>query len=136
MRVRGSWSTLLFCLPKYSVEAGRNERLQFADHQASQPRDTGTNDPAVTPAPKPTVSTDFGSGMNQRRHMSHHALQAHIENGRGRFRFAADVEMALARALGDQDRGVDAFAADTEPSSDWSGHRDRTPRMIGAMRRP
>ena len=53
----------------------------------------GTKLPAVTPAPKPTISTDFGSLMEQRRQVSEHALQPHVVGLGGGLHLAADVEL-------------------------------------------
>ena len=42
--------------------------------------------------------------------MSHHALQAHVEQRRRGLRFTAHVEKSLVAALGDHHRRVDSFA--------------------------
>ena len=68
-----------------------------------------TNDPAVTPAPKPTIST-VRAGVHQGRDMAEQPLQPHVVRlGRG-FHLAATWKFANVSQLDDGNGGVHAFA--------------------------
>ena len=47
------------------------------------------NAPAVTPAPTPTIKKSCGAGVQQRRDVAEHALEAHVDVHVGRFDLAA-----------------------------------------------
>ena len=54
------------------------------------------NEPAVTPAPNPTTSTERGSVWNSAGTCREHPLQPHIVWFGGCLHFAADVELKSA----------------------------------------
>ena len=50
----------------------------------------------MTPAPTPTISTELRMRMEQRRDVTEHALEPHVDVHVGRFDLAGDVKLPRA----------------------------------------